>query len=137
MSLGWDNIDTINIGAGIRFIHGVFFWDQYKLETISVDSANPNYTVKDGVLFSKDLSTLVFYPQTKEDKEYTIPSTVKHIGDLAFACNPYITEVICPTGLLEMGSGAFYGCTKGHLQSDSPAILLYGFKKAVYTPTEP
>lgn len=46
------------------------------LEEITVDKNNPYYTAKDGVLYTKDMSTLCVYPQAKKDKEYTVPSSV-------------------------------------------------------------
>ena len=82
-----------------------------KLE-ISVDSRNPYYMVKDGVLFTKDRKTLVYYPAEKKNKVYRIPKSVTHIEALAFARNPFLKEVVLPKGLKELGAGAFYNAEK-------------------------
>lgn len=49
------------------------------LEEITVDSSNENFTSEDGVLYSKDMSTLVFYPPDKDETSLLIPEGVKEI----------------------------------------------------------
>lgn len=115
-------IRQIHISRNVRYIEGGAFWGlgretdmdvQYrqKLE-ISVDSRNPYYMVKDGVLFTKDRKTLVYYPAEKKNKVYRIPKSVTHIEALAFARNPFLKEVVLPKGLKELGAGAFYNAEK-------------------------
>lgn len=115
-------IRQIHISRNVRYIEGGAFWGlgretdmdvQYrqKLE-ISVDSRNPYYMVKDGVLFTKDRKTLVYYPAEKKNKVYRIPKSVTHIEALAFARNPFWKEVVLPKGLKELGAGAFYNAEK-------------------------
>lgn len=45
---------------------------------------NQYFTSIDGVLFSKDLTQIICYPQAKNSNQYTIPDSVTHIGDYAF-----------------------------------------------------
>lgn len=78
-----------------------------KLE-ITVDSKNPYYTVKDGVLFTKDVKTLVHYPTEKTDKVYHIPQSVTYIKPLAFSGNSFLKEVVLPGSIQKIGAGAFY-----------------------------
>ena len=47
--------------------------------TFIVDSNNQYYSSLDGVLFSKDMSTLYIYPYGKRDATYTVPDGVKLI----------------------------------------------------------
>ena len=75
---------------------------------ITIDSKNPYYTIKDGVLFTKDIKTLVYYPSEKTDKVYRIPKSVIRIKPLAFARNSFLKEVILPDGFKEIGAGAFF-----------------------------
>lgn len=77
--------------------------------TITVDSNNPYYTTQDNVLLTKDKKTLVYYPAEKTDKVYRIPKSVTKIEALAFARNSFLSEVVLPTGITEIGAGAFYG----------------------------
>ena len=55
------------------------------LASIRVASDNPNYIGIDGVLFNKDKTMIVVYPEGKDGSEYTIPNSVTTIGESAFS----------------------------------------------------
>lgn len=81
----------------------------YFLKSITVVEENENYCSENGVLFSKDKTTLVWYPSGKSGTSYTVPNTVTAIGDSAFI-GAGLTSVILPDGLKEIGHEAFFGC---------------------------
>ena len=54
------------------------------LSEIEVDPDNPYFKSVDGVLFSRDGRTLVFYPPAKEESKYRIPDGVEYISKYAF-----------------------------------------------------
>ncbi len=58
---------------------------QSNLKEIIVDKDNPVYSSRDGVLFNKDRTELLYYPDGRELQEYTIPETVSEISDNAFS----------------------------------------------------
>ena len=66
-----------------------FFYGCSKLESIYVDSGNPEYSSENGVLFDKLKTVLLRYPEGKRDTHYIIPPTVIDIGVDAFSggCN--------------------------------------------------
>lgn len=82
-----------------------------KLTAINVDEANPNYCSVDGVLFTKDMTTLIQYPAGKADTSYVIPSTVKVIETYAFECCENLTSIVIPDGVESIGNYAFDMCT--------------------------
>ena len=57
-----------------------------------MDPENQFYTALDGVLFSKDLTTLVRYPPHKCNAEYTFPAELKTI--IASALDGIATPVV-------------------------------------------
>jgi len=71
-------LKTLEIGSGIESISkGVSFSN---LEKIVVDEDNKYYSSdSSGVLFNKDKTQLIAYPGYSENKEYTIPGSVKSI----------------------------------------------------------
>ena len=80
-----------------------------KLTEINVDSGNTVYSSKEGVLYSKDGSTLVCYPCGKEDSSYIVPEGVTAIGNSAFEdCN--VTQVQLPDTLTRICAHAFMNC---------------------------
>jgi hypothetical protein len=54
------------------------------LAAIRVDERNSSFTSVDGVLFSKDMKTLVAYPGGRAGNHYTIPNSVTAIEAFAF-----------------------------------------------------
>lgn len=55
------------------------------LAAINVAAGNKAYCDVDGILFSKDLTSLVYYPKyANRSMRYTVPSTVKSLGECAF-----------------------------------------------------
>ena len=64
----------------------------YDLVEIIVKKGNNSYVAVDGVLFSKDLHTLMKYPEGKTGA-FSIPDSVKKIGDWAFAGCTNLTDI--------------------------------------------
>jgi hypothetical protein len=79
------------------------------LATFEVDSKNASFCADNGVLFSKDKSTLVCYPIGKADTSYTVPDEVKYIGKFAFQYSN-LTNITIPEGVEEIKGSAFYKC---------------------------
>ena len=55
------------------------------LESIVVDVKNRIYASESGVLFNKELTKLLYYPNKKIDEEYTISKNVKELGSRSLA----------------------------------------------------
>jgi hypothetical protein len=96
-----------------------------------VSADNQHYSSVDGVLYSKDVSTLLWFP-SKREGEFTIPETVNYIdeeafyecalskvvmpsvigiGKLAFASCYELSSVTLSQSLIEIGESAFEGCS--------------------------
>lgn len=71
---------------------------------------NPRYSSLDGVIHSKDLSTIVLYPPNKEDATYYIDSRVTVIGIGAFANNvKNLEKAVLHENIKEIRQEAFSG----------------------------
>ena len=66
-----------------------------------------NFAGVDGVVFSKDMKTLYFYPPNKEGASYSIPESVEKIGKQAFRRAKWLTEMEIPKGVNDIGDQAF------------------------------
>lgn len=76
------------------------------LEEISVSEANTHYASHDGVLFSGDGKTILWFPMNKSG-DFTLPPTVTTVGDYAFRdCK--VERFVIADGLTEMGQCVFY-----------------------------
>ena len=78
------NVETIVISKNVRKIEKSALDCVHDLIKIIVDPNNPYYASLDGVLFDKDMKTLIHYPKRKGDVEYRVPSSVKTIKSEAF-----------------------------------------------------
>ena len=79
--------ETVAVPASVTVLAGGDYTAFYHIETlkeIKVSSSNKNYSAADGVLFNKDKTQLMQYPQAKSGSSYTIPSSVKIIEPGAF-----------------------------------------------------
>ena len=97
---------TVSISFGGGFGSG-------KLAAIHVDPENQYYTDVDGVLFTKDMKTLLLYPFRRdagEEDSYTVPDGVTTIGENAFyVCN--LSKIVLPDSLETIENNAFEICT--------------------------
>lgn len=100
---------SITIPASVTNIGVDVFSGCSTLERIEVDSENLNYTSLDGILFSKDLTKIVRYPEGRSG-DYTIPSNVTSIGDYAFERCAGLTNVIIPNSVTSIEDNAFREC---------------------------
>ena len=80
------------------------------LQRFNVDEDNPVYSSVDGVLFSKDMTSLLAYPAARQD-DYDVPGGTVNIGTLAFFYSGGMTGNFSihslPESLEEIGVGAF------------------------------
>ena len=104
------SLASITIPASVTNIGEDIFSGCSTLARIEVDSENQNYTSLDGVLFSKDLTKIIRYPEGRSG-DYTIPSNVTIIGNFAFEGCAGLTNVIIPNSVTSIGDWAFSGCS--------------------------
>lgn len=81
----------------------------YSLQQIDVDVDNEYYCSYNGVLYSKDMKTLVYYPKGMQNDEYYIADGVETIFARAFEKCSKLQKVVVPSSMLEIGSYAFEG----------------------------
>lgn len=109
----YDTVTAVTIPSSIIVIDEFAFSIADKLEIITVNRDNPVYSsIGDGVLFNKDQSELIQYPQGKTDNWYIIPDGVKKIYDRAFAECKNLVRITLPNSVESIGVCAFYNCCK-------------------------
>ncbi|WP_400219631.1 leucine-rich repeat protein, partial [Methanomethylophilus alvi] len=105
------SLTSVVIGNGVTSIGSYAFSGCTSLASIVVSEGNTAYCSVDGVLFSKDMKTLVQYPAGRPDDSYIIPDGVTSIGQYAFRGCTSLVSVTIPDGVTSIGSNAFSGCT--------------------------
>ncbi len=107
--LGCMSLEFVSLGESLGAIQSNTFDECPKLAELSADDSR-YFTVKDGVLLSKDGKTLELYPPAREGAAYTVPDGVTRIRGGAFShCNS-LEEVIFPDSLEQLDGTTFYHC---------------------------
>lgn len=78
----------------------------FDLKNIYVSEENSLYASSDGVIYSKDFSTLFKYPEAHAST-YIIDSRTETIGEGAFAYGKKIKNIVIPSNVEVIGKGAF------------------------------
>ena len=128
--IGCKSITSIRIPSSVRELHGSSFAG-CNIEAYEVDEAYECYTVVDGVVYTKDLKTLVAFPSAYPKKHFEVPSTTQIIGSSAFESAPIVSidlpdgltiiekyafefsaihSIEIPDGVTEIGDSTFCGC---------------------------
>ena len=86
----------------------------YNLKEIKVSESNKVYRSIDGVLYTKDLKTIICHPQKKDNEKFVIPAGVTSIGDHAFSSCDNLQQINIPTSVTSIGDYAFSSCIYNH-----------------------
>lgn len=106
---GCSSLTSIDIPCNVKSIIQAFDFCP-NLANITVDPNNGCYSSEDGVLFNKDKTELIKYPEGKPDYEYSVLNSVRIIDDYAFSSCKTLVMVTLHNGVEKIGAGAFSDC---------------------------
>ena len=81
------------------------------LSDIVISDTNNNYIVKNGILYNKNMTRILCYPAGIKDTEFSVPDTVKTIGDFAFYGTKALESINIPDSVTNIGTDAFGECS--------------------------
>lgn len=105
-----DYLQTVTLPATLTSLGDYAFVNCQKLTEYRVESGNPVYEVKDGVLYSGGGTILERYPLGKMPTDVVIPEGITGVGNVAFACCESMTSLSLPDSLKSIGIAAFSDC---------------------------
>lgn len=107
---GCEKLSSVILPLSLNSLGNKVFYDCTGLKQLTVDENNKNFCAIDGVIFSKNKETLMYYPYNKA-KHYTIPSSVRLIGFNAFTGCAGLTSLTIPSSVTIIRQSAFFGCS--------------------------
>lgn len=114
-----ESLKTIYIGKNVEIIGEWSMTNNQHLNEFVVDEANPNFCSVDGVLFTKDMKTIVYFPPAKDIEfnkygdaqnktTYAIPEGVETIRSKAFYKCYYVEDITIPSTVKRIEEKAFH-----------------------------
>lgn len=110
--LGCSNLKKFEIPSSITNIGNFAFAWCSSLQSIKVNENNKNYMDDNGVLYTKDQTKIIKYPEAKEETEYAILNDTTNIEIYAFCDCNNLTQIYIPDSVKTINGTAFYQCEK-------------------------
>ena len=127
------SVKEVRIPSTVRSIaSGAFFNYGDQLAAVTADENNPHFASVDGILYDKEITTLIAVPcgkggeiiipegvasldpdsflYNKHITSLSFPSTLSEIPDYTLIFMDAVTTVTLSAGITHIGTGAFWGC---------------------------
>ena len=101
-------LTRVDLPANVSEIPGIFGGCTSLLE-VNVAEDSPYFTSEDGVVFDKEKTEVLFFPQGKTGN-YTLPGTVKTIANGVFANISGLNKLTISATVTTIGENAFKNC---------------------------
>lgn len=131
---GCKGITDLKLNSDLTEIADGAFKELTQLKTINIVGSNENFKVIENVLYNKEISKILCFPQLREG-EYVMPSTIAEMGEYQFYNCSKLTKVtlsgliqniplrsfdgcsvlsaaIIPSSVTTIGDYAFFGCSR-------------------------
>lgn len=105
------SLTELYIPAQVKTIGNCAFSDCSSLQKFTVADENLYFSVREDVLYSKDGTTLIWYPPAKAVSSFVILDTVRTISGFAFLGAENLEEIIIPDNVRNLGINTFGNCT--------------------------
>ena len=130
---GCISLKTVSIGSGLEEYdlynsYGSVFRYCVALESVTVSPSNNNYSSANGIMYDKKKTEILVYPQAKKDTTYTVPSTIKTLGELSTNNNPYLKTITIPASVTDIRDHAVGYIEDGWDYNKVSGFTIKGYK---------
>lgn len=100
-------LTTFEIPRNLTEFSTLILFNNRSISELKVASGNTAFAAEDGVLYKKDKTVLIMFPSNKAVAHFTVPNSVKTIGDYAFSKTSHL-KTIQFSNVTTLGEGAFF-----------------------------
>lgn len=104
-------LTTVSLPSTVTSLGSFVFSGCTSLTDILVDENNPSYASHDGILMSKDGTTLMIHPAGRTYTSFTVPETVTYLDGGAFSGCVNLESITLPDTLTFLTNFVFSNCT--------------------------
>lgn len=106
------DVKVVNVPASVTSLPQSYATYTNILTAINVDKNNKKYSSKDGVLYNKKKTKLIYYPLEKKGKTYKMPSTVKTLPECIMSDQKYVEKIVLSNKIKEIPQYSFANMKK-------------------------
>ncbi len=107
---GCTALTTIHLSGSVSFFGSFWASGCPSLTSVQVDESSQYLCSVDGVLYNKDKTRLILYPQGKSATHFSVPSGVKTLYDCCIRECPALQSVTLPDSVTFIGNYVFSRC---------------------------
>ena len=120
-----EQLEEVILPDSLQYLGNSAFTQCMKLRSVSIAADNPNFFDIEGVLADRHHQRLIYYPTGRTDTLYTLPNSIKRIGDEAFSGQPYLRTLVLHAEVDSLGAGALHDCPQLSRITGLPAVPPY------------
>ena len=109
-AFAYTGLRTVKIPAGVSSIGHGAFGSCERLTDIEVAGGNRVYKDVDGILFERDMTSILCYPAGRRNEAYSVPEGVLDIGYGAFLGCGNLRGIDLPDSVVSIHDEAFWAC---------------------------
>ena len=111
---GLYNVKSFNLPASISSIDAYAFTGEYYepcTTSITVAPENEHFVAINNILYTKDLTKVIYAAPRADIGELVLPPTINEISNGAFIKNSGLTSIVIPAGVNEVNYSTFRDCS--------------------------
>ena len=102
------SLKELHVPHNVKQIDGNPVFRCGSLTKITVDTNNSCFTAVDGILFNKEKTELIAYPEGRTDESYTVPRSIEKIAVDAFGYDPQFKQLTVLSNVKEFPEGNMF-----------------------------
>ncbi len=90
---------------------------------LKIENDSEHFILENDILYDRCKKNLIHYSMFKQDRKFTIPSSVNCIGKHAFFACENLEELVIPSSVIKFENMPFSGCTNLRVNNNSSAYI--------------